>query len=180
MKGMKGAVIRRIIVTAILILFCFVAQTSVFAVIPVTGATPDLMMILTASMGLLRGDVTGLIVGFFSGFVTDIFYGDIIGFHALIYMYAGFVCGRFHKKYYPENFLLPLTVITVADLGAGVVRYVLLYVTRLKLNVIFYALSVVIPEAVFTLIVALLLYPMILKVNAFLEDAEQRSARKFV
>lgn len=45
---------------------------------------------LTVSFGFMRGKKEGMFVGFFCGLLIDIFYGSMIGFYALIYMYMDF------------------------------------------------------------------------------------------
>ncbi|MBR0163788.1 MAG: rod shape-determining protein MreD [Lachnospiraceae bacterium] len=172
--------LRRVIITAIMMFVCFIAQTSVFGAFSVTSSTPNLMMILTVSFSLMRGDICGMLVGFSAGLLTDIFYSDLIGFYALLYMYAGYLCGRFHKKFYPENLILPLSVITLADFAFGIVSFIALFAVRQRFQVLYYLTGIILPEAVYTLIVAIFLYPLILRVNTWLEDIEQRSARKFV
>ena len=44
----------------------------------------------------------------------------------------------------------------------------------------YYFLHVILPEIVYTLLMTLLLYPLILRINRGLENSEQRSAKKFV
>ena len=61
------AVIQRILVTALLILVAFLIQNNVFAAIPLVDTTPNLLLLVTISLGLLHGQVSGLLVGFFAG-----------------------------------------------------------------------------------------------------------------
>jgi rod shape-determining protein MreD len=39
---------------------------------------------------------------------------------------------------------------------------------------------VILPEALYTIVVTIILYPLILKINQKLEEKEKRSAQKFV
>ena len=41
-------------------------------------------------------------------------------------------------------------------------------------------MNIIIPEVVYTAIIAIFYYPMILKVNNKIDEIEQRSAKKFV
>ena len=68
------------------ILICFLLQCTVLNALSVADITPNLMLILCISMGLMRGKRSGLFVGFFSGILIDLFYGSLPGFYALIYM----------------------------------------------------------------------------------------------
>ena len=51
---------KRGIITAILILICFLLQCTVFRFLAFGGIVPNLMIVLTASFGFMRGEKTGL------------------------------------------------------------------------------------------------------------------------
>ncbi|MDD7729073.1 MAG: rod shape-determining protein MreD, partial [Clostridia bacterium] len=74
------------------IIVCFLLQCTVMDLISIGSITPNLMLVLCVSMGLMRGRKSGLWVGFFSGLLVDLFYGSLFGFYALVYMYTGFLC----------------------------------------------------------------------------------------
>ena len=56
---------KRGIITAILIFICFLLQCTVFRSLAFGGIVPNLLIVLTASFGFMRGEKTGLIIGFF-------------------------------------------------------------------------------------------------------------------
>ena len=80
----------RFLVSFFLTIFCFVLQSTVFPAISFGGIVPNLMIVLTASFGFMRGEKSGLLFGFFCGLLADIFFGSFIGLYALIYMYIGY------------------------------------------------------------------------------------------
>ena len=171
---------RRKIIVTIIILVCFILQCTVFRSLAFGGIIPNLMIILTSSFGFMRGEREGLVIGFFCGLLCDIFYGDILGFYALMYMYIGFVNGKFSRTFYPEDIKLPIALIVVSDLTYGVVCYVLQFLLRGKCDFPYYFKGVILPEAVYTIMVTIILYPLILKINERLELRERRSEQKFV
>ena len=171
--------LRKIIVT-IFIFACFVLQCSVFGNLAFAGISPNLMIILTSSFGFMRGEEEGLLIGFLSGLLCDVFFGTFLGFYALILMYIGFVNGKFSRIFYPEDIKLPLALIVVSDISYGVICYVLMFLLRGRLNFPYYFTRVILPEALYTIVVTMFLYPLILKVNQKLEEKEKRSAQKFV
>ena len=61
--------LKRIIVLGILIIICFVLQTSLLPFIEIANINPNLLLILTVSFGLMRGRMEGMFVGFFCGFL---------------------------------------------------------------------------------------------------------------
>ena len=170
----------RKILLAVLILLCFILQSTVFRSLAFGGIIPNLLIILTSSFGFMRGETEGLVTGFFCGLLCDIFFGNILGFYALIYMYIGFVNGKFSGIFYPEDIKLPIALILVSDLTYGLICYVLLFVMRGKFDFSYYFTSVILPEMVYTIIVTIFLYPLILLINERLEGRERRSGQKFV
>lgn len=171
---------RRVLISGILVILCFVLQTTVFKGIAFGGIVPNLMIILTASFGLIRGERTGLIFGFFCGLLSDIFFGSVIGLNAMIYMYIGYATGKFNKLFFPENIKLPMALILVSDLVYGFAYYVILFLMRGRFHFTYYFIHIILPETVYTILVTLILYPLVLWINRKLEDIELRSARKFV
>ncbi|MBD5455840.1 MAG: rod shape-determining protein MreD [Lachnospiraceae bacterium] len=171
---------RRFLVSFLLIISCFILQTTVFKAIAFGGIIPNLMIVLTASFGFMRGEKTGLMFGFFCGMLADIFFGSVIGLYAMIYMYIGYANGKFNKIFYPEEIKLPLFLILVSDLGYGLLCYMVLFLMRGRFQFTYYLLHIIFPEMVYTILVTLLFYPLVLWINKKLEDGEQRRARKFV
>ena len=48
------------------------------------------------------------VIGFFSGLLVDIFFGTYLGFFALIYMYLGYIVGKFHEVFFSQNIAIPI------------------------------------------------------------------------
>lgn len=171
--------IRKLIV-ALLVWFSFLLQTTVFKGLSFAGIVPNLLIIIIASFGFMRGEKAGIWIGFFSGLLCDVFFGEVIGFYALIYMCIGFVNGKFNRIFYPEDIKLPIALIVVSDLSYGVLCYILLFLLRGRFHFPYYFTSVILPEALYTIVVTVFVYPVILKINQLLENREKRSAQKFV
>jgi rod shape-determining protein MreD len=125
----------------------------------------------------MRGDNTGILIGFICGFLIDIFYGDILGFYAMIYMYIGFLNGKFNRIFYPEDIKLPIALIIISDLSYGMLCYILMFLLNGKFHFWFYLKSIILPEVVYTIVVTCLLYPIVLFINNRLEQREHRRRR---
>lgn len=171
---------RRVLVSVVLVILCFVLQTTVFNEFAFGGIVPNLMIVLTASFGFMRGERTGLIFGFFCGLLSDIFFGSVIGLYAMIYMYIGYINGKFNRIFYPEDIKLPMALILISDMAYGLICYIILFLMRGRFHISYYFIHIILPEMVYTILVTLILYPIVLWINKKLEDIEQRSARKFV
>ncbi len=167
---------KRGIVTAIIIIVCFVLQSTVFRSIAFAGIVPNLLIVVTSAYGFMRGSRAGLVIGFICGLLIDIFFGEAIGLYAMIYMYIGYLNGKFNGIFYPEDIKLPMGLILVSDLVFGLFSYTLLFMMRGRFVFKFYFVNVILPEIVYTILITMLLYPVILWVNNRLEKREKRSA----
>ena len=171
---------RRLFFNLILILISFILQTTVFRTFDLGGVTPNLLMIFAASTAFIKGDRQGLLAGFFCGLLVDIFFGSYLGFFALIYMYICFGVGKLHDIFYTQNLAVPIFIIGLADFVFGFVCYILMFLFRTKFNIAYYMNTVIIPELVYTTLVAIFYYPIILACNNSIDEREFRSEKKFV
>lgn len=171
---------RRKIVVFIIITICYLLQTTLFQTLAFASISPNLMIIIVSSFGFMRGKKEGLFIGFFCGLLLDIFSGSILGLYALLYMYIGYLNGRFRKLFYPEDIKLPMLLIAGSDLAYNLFVYFLLFLFRNRYDIQYYFLNIMIPELVYTMVITIVLYFIILRVNQRLETIEKRSASKFV
>ena len=102
---------RRKIVLFIIVTVCFLLQTTIFPSLTFANIAPNLLLIVAASFGLMRGKKEGLWIGFFCGLLIDIFCGFYLGVYALLYMYIGYINGMFKKYFYPDDIKLPMVMI---------------------------------------------------------------------
>lgn len=70
--------IKRIIFYILAVIVCFLLQTSVFEFLSLADVVPNILLILTVTMGFIRGKKTGIVIGFFCGLLIDIFSGSVI------------------------------------------------------------------------------------------------------
>ncbi len=170
---------RRKIVLAVTIIVCFLLQCTIFKSLSIASISPNLMIVLAASFGFMRGKKEGLFVGFFCGVLMDIMFGNVLGFYALIYMYIGYVNGFFKRIFFPDEVKLPIALIALSDFFCNIIIYFVLFWFRGRFAFGYYLIHTILPELVYTMIVAILLYFILLKINQKLEEIERRSAAKF-
>ena len=157
-----------------LVILCgFVLQTTLFQALNFGGISPNILIIITVSYGFMRGKKYGMIVGFICGLLMDIFYGDVLGFYALVYLYIGAANGVFHSIFYQADIKLPLVLILASDFAYSFTCYVLLYLLRRRFDLIFYFKNIIIPEIVYTVFVTVFIYPCILLLNRSADDVER-------
>ena len=139
------------------IIVCFLLQCTVLNLISIGSVTPNLLVVLCVSMGLMRGRKSGLWVGFFSGLLVDLFFGSVFGFYALIYMYIGYLSGYAHRIYYDNDVKVPMALAACAD--------VLQFLLRGRLGIGTYLCRIIIPEMFYTVFITLIVYRLFRHIN---------------
>ena len=160
---------KRRIVTVLIILIGFLFQCTVFKTLSIGSISPNLMVIITSSFGFMKGKNEGLWVGFFCGLLEDIFYGRLLGMHAVIYMYIGYANGYFNHIFYGEDIKLPIFLISASELAYGLGHYVIMFMMRSRFAFFYYLTRIILPELLYTIVVTLLFYRLIYGVNRRLD-----------
>ena len=147
------------------VVVCFLLQCTVMDLISIGSVTPNLMLVLCVSMGLMRGRKSGLWVGFFSGLLVDLFFSSIFGFYALIYMYIGYLSGYAHRIYYDDDVKVPMFLVAAADLLYNMAVYGLQFLLRGRLGLRTYFCRIIIPEMFYTVFITLIVYRLFHYIN---------------
>ena len=171
--------VRRLIVTALLLIVNIILQSTIFQHIQIRGVIPNTAIIIIVSLALLRGSVGGAAAGFFAGLLHDMLFGNIIGFYALLGMITGWVCGKLSTNFYRENYFLPAVLSCTTLLIYDTVIYVsgiMQGISFSYLNVLF---NIILPEAVYTAVFLIPVYRIVFAINEQLEAKERRSRRLF-
>lgn len=171
---------KKVIISAVFIIICFLLQSTLFSQFGVGGIVPNLLIIVTASLSFLQGKRPGLFIGFFCGLLVDLFFGSIVGFYALIYMWIGYINGMFKKIIFPEDVKLPLLLIVGSDFFYNLICYILQFLLKGKFDFFFYLLHIIIPEVVYTTVLAFILYPLIHVIYRKLEEREKKGEQNIV
>ncbi len=166
-------------VTALVLVVNFILQSTVLQLIEIRGVIPDTMLIIVVSYSLLRGQNAGAAVGFSAGLIYDVFFGSSLGFYALMGMITGYLCGIAHRNFYRENYVLPVTLSAAASLVTGLIIYVTGFLLKGNYNIFYFLFSVIVPQAVYTGIAAIVVYRILYSVNNRVEKKEKEKRRLF-
>ena len=153
--------LRIVLLVFIIIISCFILQTSILPMILSSDITPNLMIIVTASYGFMFGDRKGMCIGLVCGLLSDIYFGPLIGFEAGVYAIIGYFSGKFQKILDVEDLAFPLSLIAVCDFVYGFLTFVFLFAMRNRLFMRAFLMQRMLPEMVYTLLAALPLYPLL-------------------
>ena len=168
---------RRKLTLAVLILLTFILQGTVFQSLSIASIYPNLLLILTLTIGFMRGKKEGMFVGFFCGILIDIFYGDLIGFYALIYMYIGYFNGFLYKIFFDEDLKVPMALVAVSDIVYGLIVYGLQFMLRGRVDIFSYIQHIIIPEMVYTVFITGITYRLLYRLNRWLTNSEWEGPR---
>lgn len=153
------------IVHILIIFFAFFIQTSIFPLIPFFACSPNLLLIITFSYGLLYGEDIGIITGLFCGFLCDMYFNGVFGLYILIYSVIGFMNGTLNSSFFEDTITLPMLLSLVNGLVYNTYIYITHFLIRKRFDLPFYFLNVMAPSILFTLIVTVLIYKSLYKLN---------------
>ncbi len=164
----------RKIVVLLIVIVGFLLQGTVFSGISMGGIVPNILIIITSSFGFMRGKNEGMAIGFLCGLIMDVYFGEILGFYALVYLVIGYLNGFFRSIFYPEDIKLPMILISASELAYCFLCFIFLFMLRGKFHLGFYFVHIFLPEIAYTILVTLIIYKGILFVNERLELMEKR------
>lgn len=162
------------------ILFSYILQSTVCRYIAFGNVGPNLLIISTASFGFMLGQKAGITVGFFTGFLVDIFSGGILGFHALLYMYIGYFNGFFKRLFFKDDLMLQILLIGCSDFVYSTTYYLLMFLLRGRFHIGFYLMNVIIPETVYTVLLTIVLFSFLTLCGRLSKKRANRSSGEIV
>jgi len=150
--------IRYIGIVTLLLVTLSVIQVSFFGRIRIWGAIPDVMIVAVMGIGFFTGQYTGAVSGIGAGFLIDALGSTGITLLPMCYLFEGYLVGFYarttgSKGIFRYGVYLGVTLLYRA---AITVLYACLWYRNLRLPVVL--MDVVLPEAVGTAIVGILLY----------------------
>jgi rod shape-determining protein MreD len=168
----------RTLVVGTLLIGTHILETTVMQYLRIGGIMPQFMLILVVSFALLRGSKEGVWIGIFSGLLYELSFGLSNGMTVLTYAIVGYVCGRLNKNFYRENFIIPF-ICTLASCFFVSLSSSFLLILKGKVSTIYYLKNLMIPEMIYTLTLALVIYQLTYILNEKLEEKEKGKRNLF-
>ena len=163
---------KRFIITTVTVILCFLLQTTVFQSLALAGEVPNLMLVVVVAIAYMRGKKEGMYVGFASGMLIDLIYGDLIGMNAVLMVSVGYLVGICNEIYYRDQLSVPIVLVGVSDFLFNFVFYIFNFLLRGRFHVLYYIWYTILPEMVYTVLVACVLYKVLHSINYRLECKE--------
>lgn len=152
-------------------------QSTVLDYAVVYGVKPNLMLVFLVCFALLRGNVEGAVVGFFTGLVQDIVSGKVMGFYSLLGLYLGVTVGSLNRRLYRENVFVALFFTFTSTVVYEFLVYFFAVFLPGDRNILFALKSKILPEAVYNSIISILVFIIVLLIHRKMEEAEKASRR---
>lgn len=165
-----GTKMRRYLVYTALIICCFLLQSSLFSYFALANVVPNLLIILTVSIAIIRGSTQGMVIGFFCGLLMDTFYGSYFGMYALGFLLIGYILGIFNRIFYKEDITFPLLLIAAGDFMYGLYMCICRFLPSGDYDFWFCFRRIMIPEMIYTTLVSIFLYRLFLFICTKVED----------
>ena len=102
---------RKFLVWFVFVLILYVIQSSLLPFISIHGISADLLLLFVVSLSFQKGRRNGALIGFLSGLLQDLATGTFFGINVFIKMIVGYVCGRFSRQVYKEQFFLVIVAV---------------------------------------------------------------------
>jgi rod shape-determining protein MreD len=152
----------RIAVRLALIAFAAVIlQVSFFSLVPVLGATPDLVPVVVVSLGLLGGGVVGAVFGFATGLLLDSVLLQTLGASSLVLLTIGYLAGRYREGFEITNSLVPPLLAGGFTLLAGAGYAAVQLMLGVETPVSLLILREILVQSLLAIILALPVYPLL-------------------
>ena len=142
----------------LIIIVTFLLQTSFQMILPDAVAVPNLLLILTVSMGFMRGKKSGMWTGFVTGLIIDLFFGSYFGLTALLFMYIGYVNGFLYKIVFDDDARVPMITVFISDFIYNSVLFAVNRLTGGHISIGSALTGIILPEAVITMVVTIVFY----------------------
>lgn len=155
----------RWIVISIIMFIGYILQTTIIPSFELWGVFPNLILVLICCFSFLGGSRDGIITGVSLGLISDFACGRVIGLYTILGLYLGLFAGRFNKRFFKDNYLVALVFMIVCTFVYESVIYILsVFIYNRDFHVILAFIKIAI-EAFLNAIIAVIIYPMLLKLN---------------
>jgi rod shape-determining protein MreD len=103
---------------AAILLVAVIVQVSFLSFLRILGATPDLLPVVIASIGLMGGALLGSVTGFCTGLVVDSILLQTLGVSSLVLLMVGYLAGRYREQFEIDGRMTPALVAAALTLMA--------------------------------------------------------------
>lgn len=162
--------IGKVLIHILIIFLAFFLQTSIFPFLPFFSCSPNFLLVITFSYGLLYGEDIGIMTGLFCGFLCDMYFNGEFGLYILIYSVIGFANGMLNESFVENSIGLPMILSVINGFAYNLYIYITHFLIRKRVDLLYYFSSIILPNILFTLIVTVIFYKALFKLRSSLEE----------
>lgn len=164
---------------AILAVLLVLVQTAMFSQLQLFGASPDLVPLVVASVGLLAGTTAGATMGFGAGLLIDFALLQTLGISSLVYVMVGHYAGRLSEASRdPSQTGLPLLAGALATAVAMVVFSTMQFLLGVEAAISFELVRQILSTILINTLLALPVHALVRRMLApALPDRRRRRTR---
>ena len=138
------------------------------------GARANLMMALVVCVALTRGSFVGGAIGLLCGLITDVMGYGTFGVNSILMLYTGVCIGFFSFKFYRIRGIVAVIFSIFAVFTYNLIYYFFVYYIWGKGGMWFAITKIIIPECLYTAVIAVPLQKLIIAVNRHLDIKQER------
>ncbi|MDO5547575.1 MAG: rod shape-determining protein MreD [Eubacteriales bacterium] len=156
----------RILLCAVIMVLCFVVESSLGIRISVFGAHFDFLPPLVAASALCLGCPAGLVCGTLAGLLYDVSGAGIQGLYPIYYMIFGIFCGLMGESRHTQTHRLRRTILLALGMPMllSVIRY-LFYFQFISETGLPFVLQCLALQAILTVVLCLPVYWLITRIS---------------
>ena len=139
-------------------------QVVIVSSLVITGGAPDLLLVVVVALGLLRGSVSGAVLGFVGGLVVDLVTLGTLGVTSLILTLVGFWAGRYAETTGRDRRLAPVIAVGTITVLAGMFGYVLHYLLDEEVVASHALVNALVPAVALNVALALPVHALVRKI----------------
>ncbi len=169
-----------LIQSCLVILVAFVFQATIVPHMAISGAKPDVVLIVTALYGFTYGSRNGMLIGFFGGLLGDLLAGSYVGLGMASKSIVGFFAGLVQRTIFVENLLIPMFAIFVATWINEFIYVAFLFLFGEITPVEMLVSKIILPSAIYNAILTPFVYGAVRRFMVFKQGTPvTRIARKY-
>jgi rod shape-determining protein MreD len=153
--------VNRTFFNVLVVLGAVILQVGLAPYLSIGGVVPNFMLLAAVTVAMIEGPTAGSAVGFACGLLFDLLSQGPVGPMAIVLAVTGYVAGLLAANVFAEGWLLPLSVLALASLGAELTYALLMDLVGTPEPFLRVLFTMVVPGAVYNTALALLVYPFL-------------------
>jgi len=172
-KSLKKVLINLIIIFSFIIIYLL--QANLFTSFKIAGVMPNLFIILILYIGLFAGKIMGITYGIFIGIIIDLIIGRRIGITAIGLGIIGLISAIFDSNFSKDSRITIMIMVFLCTILFECIEYFLNFlILEINLEIISF-IKILIVEAIYNIIITIIIYPLVRKTGYNIEDKFKES-----